>query len=45
MVGEAKEIMEELQTMPGMKEMMSNMRMNPGEMFDFKIFQIRCSKI
>ena len=33
---EAKDIMDKMQTMPGMKEMMSNMGMNPGGKFDFK---------
>ena len=33
---EAQDIMKKMETMPGMKEMMSSMGMNPGGKFDFK---------
>ena len=33
---EAQDIMKKMETMPGIKEMMSTMGMNPGGKFDFK---------
>ena len=42
---EAQGIMDKMKDMPGLKEMMSSMGMNPGGKMDLRVWQIVCNKI